>query len=549
MLLSKRSDSKKRNNNNNYFIFTYELLYFECFCMFFLYIFFSLRSFSQPVVFKTINDDDITYVENYVRNDLRELIESNENFNPEHKVFLFGQYAHNPEKFNFNRGEKKLLSALVQHVKNVTDHPTENDGLAIFNAKNNKKIISTFDTYLCATTIGTIFGRRSSIKFATKKEEGQDEMFKNLISKGKFLFDSFKLKECVPFSDDLFELKVDATKISGSIRCIFCDDAAVNKIVKVNRGYSINSSFWVMSNLKGHIMKCHISEPKKRQRKHQPATTNNANPLQIKDDVDDGVIDDLDHNATTIELEISPVASNSIENCDTTDVQDLIDQLHTQIWTQNVRLENMKQQNTETKSQFFVVDNGAIEVFPMDPNGDCVFSALAHQVFCVKIRSPDHQDLTRKLRKETVQFIKENFDSFEMELRGRVLENDLNEEAESIRNKCHDFLHHCLPEEKECWGGIESIKAISQMYQVNIVVINDDGTCNLPIRFHSKKTRTIMIGYSSAGDSNSRNHYDSIASISDFLMVKFSADLMKKEVQRQKFYDEAIQGMSIDLRD
>lgn len=511
--------------------------YFEFFC-----IFSSFRSFSQPLVFKTIDSDDIAYVENYVRNDLRELIEMNENFDPEHKVFVFGKYASHPENFSFNRGEKKLINALVEHVKQVVD----SDGFAMFNPKNKTKVKSTLNAYLCDTGIGSIFGRQNSISLANKKPEDADEMLKKLISKGKHLFDSFKLERCAVFSDNLFELKRDEGKIGASIRCIFCDDNAVNNVVKVNRAHSNTGDFWVMSNLKSHILRFHCSKQLKKQQKQQKIPKMKTNGAQIVDDFDDDLIgtttDNSDSNGTIVELVINPV-----------DTHDLVEQLQTQIWTQNLRLENMAQQNTETKFDFFVdktaSKHGKIEAFQIDPDGDCVFAALAHQIFCVKIRSSQHHDFTRNLRKEVVQFIKDNFNSYEFELRGRVFEIDSNKSDKNIQKKCHFFLNDYLPKEKVCWGGIESIKAISQMYEVNVVVINDDGTCNLPIKFDPTKKCTIMIGYSSNGHNNNRNHYDSIASISDFFQTNFSTELIHTDMQQQNFFSGAIQKMPIELED
>lgn len=480
---------------------------------------FSLCSFSNALVFKSITNEDIAFIQQYVRTELHEKIAIDQNFNPAHKVFLFGGFASNSDKFCFNRGEEKLIAALIAHVKKEVDDPVENAGLWKFHPPMNKKILSNMNHYLCSTTIGTIFGYSVNIKqpIVTKS---LNELREELASKVKKIFDSLDTKRHVQFSEGLITVTECGPKISGTIQCVFCEEDSAKKSVKVFRHSSSTGAHWVLSNLTTHIKKYHSVaqlQNKKRQEQHE----------------------------TTIDLEITPILLDSVDEQKQETIEvDLVDQLYTQLWTQNMRLENAVSQEADNTYNFYTDGERSIEACRINGDGNCLFASLTHQLFYYKINSAEHQSATAELRIKTVQFIKDNFDSFENELKGRVLEvKNVLQKTENMRKECQFFLNTCLPKGKKCWGGIETIKAVSQIHKTNIIVVHDDGTCHLPVRYNSIYERCLLIAYSSVGDKIARNHYDSIANVHVSLVDEFSKTLINNEVQRCKFMDEAKEGM------
>lgn len=111
-------------------------------------------------MFKSIDDEDITYIQNYIRQKLlRTLNLADENcrgspksqpLSEEEKRDLFGQYSSCPSEFEFQRGEIKLIKAMVSHVKKIADS-TEGDSkrLHYFRLQNRNlsQLSSTMDRF------------------------------------------------------------------------------------------------------------------------------------------------------------------------------------------------------------------------------------------------------------------------------------------------------------------------------------------------------------------------------------------------------------------
>lgn len=74
-----------------------------------------------------------------------------------------------------------------------------------------------------------------------------------------------------------------------------------------------------------------------------------------------------------------------------------------------------------------------------------------------------------------------------------------------------NFLQNELPNEST-WGGGESIKAVHEMNGVNILTINENGSCIFsPNGFDKQLTQTVVLAYRIDERSpNKCNHYDSV---------------------------------------
>lgn len=72
---------------------------------------------------------------------------------------------------------------------------------------------------------------------------------------------------------------------------------------------------------------------------------------------------------------------------------------------------------------------------------------------------------------------------------------------------------------KGTWGGVESLKAVNQMYMFNILVINELGTCSFVNGFEKSFGRNLFLAFRNClvGVGNvsnvHRNHYDSVVKI------------------------------------
>lgn len=91
----------------------------------------SLCGFTDALSIKSVDDEDIDYVQNFIRDKLLERISTIYEISESDYVFFFGQtFLSNPAQFEFDRGERKQLKAIVSYVKSVVDRP-EGDNIGI----------------------------------------------------------------------------------------------------------------------------------------------------------------------------------------------------------------------------------------------------------------------------------------------------------------------------------------------------------------------------------------------------------------------------------
>lgn len=66
----------------------------------------------------TINEDDVNYIEDFVRNRLHPILESKSK-ESKHNSMFYGRFVENPKEFIFSSTEKMMIKMLVEHVKNI----------------------------------------------------------------------------------------------------------------------------------------------------------------------------------------------------------------------------------------------------------------------------------------------------------------------------------------------------------------------------------------------------------------------------------------------
>lgn len=168
-----------------------------------------------------------------------------------------------------------------------------------------------------------------------------------------------------------------------------------------------------------------------------------------------------------------------------------------------------------------IVESTAIKVVKSPAEGNCLFTSLAHQLNGFKMNSRMMKTDRDKLRADVVKYIKNNYELFKSQIKGRVYDNIEDQKRKgtfqginSMENECKFFLNHLLPKNKY-WGGCETLKAVSEMHEVNIIIMREEGQCEIVCRFDQPFNRTIIVVHVFFNDENEeRNHFDSVSDIS-----------------------------------
>lgn len=139
------------------------------------------------------------------------------------------------------------------------------------------------------------------------------------------------------------------------------------------------------------------------------------------------------------------------------------------------------------------------------------------------------------MRAEAVEHIKSNYESYKFAIQGHVY--DIEDEKQrngipttdlDIEKECLFLLNNCLSKNR-CWTGPETMNALSIIYKVNIVVINENGPVHIP-HSHDKTQydNTILLAHRIASSTEqSRNHYDSVTDISSDAIYSIAQTLSK----------------------
>lgn len=234
----------------------------------------------------------------------------------------------------------------------------------------------------------------------------------------------------------------------------------------------------------------------------------------------------------SVESDVLKVEKESASN---EQLEFLIDSFYTQLFSRNMCNKNGVIKNEE-QTKVLIADYTArskeskplIKICETEGNGNCLFAALTHQIFHPKMNSTEHKEMIKKLRGDVIEYILKNLEYFKHDLKNRMLEDatfhfDSNEFEANITIFVKEKLS-----QNGYWGGQETLEAVSLLYHVNILIVNDDGTCNLGNRFNTNYSVAIIISFRSQGSRNlKRNHYDTVAEMSDSLMKKFAVSAME----------------------
>lgn len=517
---------------------------------------------------------------------------------------FYGLYHAKKDKFRFLPGEKIMLKRIADYVKNFNPDDdnlnqykppkkykiSRKDTCRLFGGiyygkkKYFKKYHGQFDDMVHDIEQQTeTINREQQLPLRSKllciAKEKYESKYPNLSGKDYL-------------NVNMVQVVKNGNRITGTVQCIFC--SAEKKIKSITIQYDDKydgSHYWNFSNLFKHFKrhtsigdaeinydeilvqtddqceKCTdyetLDDVKKEHIDDNVYTE--MNDEDKFEEVDVIVLDKTDLNSSGEIIAEEPFVSSNVENVQDTsnsgseisqcvtdlDINSIEFALFEQVSRQNLILTKTLYSNSEKKHSMNFILNGnetKIEIVKIRGDGSCLYSSTAHQIFKHKVNSINHKKATKSLRADVVSYIIINMKDFLYDIAGRIQE----EEEESLgfvktkwcnikEDDCIKFVKNRLVKDN-FYGGSESVKAITYMHNINVMVINEMGPPYFPLGFNANYHKTIFIAYRLKPNSNDvRNHYDSVAEVNTkilFDVVKVVIDSeVKKEVNNHEIME------------
>lgn len=509
-----------------------------------------MNGFGNALSFKSITDDDIQYCENEIKkngesieNQLNDSAHMNCEINKQYLVQTFGSFSENPSQFHFLRGEISLIKQLVDHVKNIVDENGPNTGLERFKYKNKQARKARCKQRLQSNEESKQSNPNNLIQQTTEPDaanaqedyistqnSGTKILSSSLFSRVKICLDSYQLADLdvEQLDESIVTVQYENNKIVGKIVCIICPKKTPKKVF-----YDQKSGHWVITNFQKHLQNSHKLVPAIPARKQQKfdneidsiGTKNN----ESKDNETDPNLINSEHLEHKIinEFESDSLKSDAIEDEDNDNW--LYHQLTAQI---NVIMEAVLSNGEEEDAMIFKLNGEMVNLTVVNilGNGNCLFAAIVHQLWQYPVNSTQHKNATEQLRSKVVDYILANFESFQFNLRDRVYESKSANEISDMAAECKSYVRNVLSRNGH-YGGFETIKAVAEMYKVNVLTFIEGEECS----FYSttkipNKTITLAWRNGLACDGQQiKNHYDSVYDVKPDYLLKISESVVYKQ--------------------
>lgn len=483
-------------------------------------------------------------------------------------VYFVGEYFVGTEaNFEFNLGERTQLLKVAEYTKSMRNEQHKATGVKRKRDEDGKQVLLSSEIAYIPCLNGWLFKKQMntstslSDKMSSENPAGasqhKNDLFNTMANtiKQQVNKDEWKLVEGSLKDDLVSVIEHKNGNIGGLIRCIFCDMGEKRKSISISTKTVIGPKgkkiYWVKSNFAEHI-KSHMS---KGMPKISEIATKNPEPRSSMDKLKDVSHNDNDYGA---ELTNHIFKTNENEKTDKNmpagdivthtipvfDQNTLYAQISKQI--QNVSIRTM---NIDQSDMSFKIDGHqrCLKIIPMKPNGSCFFNAIVHQLDpSIALNSDKFESNVMKLRQECVAYIEENFDYFRRQLKNRVFDEEYEELSESqIEIKCKDFLSNELPE-STCWGGCESIIAVSDLKSVNILIFNEDGEIQCGNKLNASYNRTICIAYRLESNADCDDDYETIE---EFTICDGELEKTTETIQNRNHYDSVSCIVDKDIYD
>lgn len=484
-----------------------------------------------------MDDSDIDSVENYIKfNALKNATDALEQsiegdfesvsfcLQDDQMTDIFGEiHASNPSKFKFERGDRIRIRCLVDYVKDIVDGDGNLKGLGHF------EIIET-----------SIFSLRNSKKKSTTKPTKSIEELKSELHRR--VLDILKTNGIHIDATDDNMVEIEPNGIFGLVHCIACKES-LKKNPKPKRVYyksKANSGFWVVANFDGHLKRVHKSIVSTAMKEKKGTKTVKVEPIctiEYESNSKDTGISNVQSTQNEIEIHndtITPAGTESIEKefldiieIDSEAESSKLDEIDKhkiaipyvqQISAQITRMVTSVIMNGDAQTQMnFQLKNDIVRtlsVVKMPADGNCLFSALSHQQYQNPSTSKEHSRDTSQLRADVCNYILngENFPKFQYQLKDRVYELKAKAEIYDMEEECKQYVRNVLSKSGE-WGGMETIKAASEIFESNIIVIQENESCYITRSAEKTFDRTIIIAYRYMHTASGLRlcHYDSVS--------------------------------------
>lgn len=474
-----------------------------------------------------------------MRSDMMSILEAkcqkrNQELNEDDMLNFFGLYANNTNKFQFMGGERKLLLRMVEYLKGKIQ--TEPDHFS-----DNLHKISPKDTVL--TSAGLFFGAKE--KNDSNQSRQPHNMKGDLYRQLKQLCDSSKLQPVHLVSEDNITIVNAGNRIRADVICPFCPqntpENQTPKTVSVQSFISnSNAMYWTLSNFKKHL-KQHNGGEKLHKRIKVEQNCESEITNAIGDNGNDDSNDKENDKPELMETTVTCTDYSSFENQVYAQLSNQILEMSKIVLTNNNAVENMA----------FILNNKAkfIQVTKILGDGNCLYSSFSHQIFGHEVKSDDMKKSAEDLRASCVKHIKMNFDRYYQILRGRVYENyemsgdNTKLTDDLMATECESFLNDELPL-KKCYGGAESISAISEMYKVNVLCFAEKAEFFFCLGFNPEYRKTVCLAYRLGAKVKGKyhhNHYDSVTGIQSDILYDCSKELCRLMYDKEEVKDEFIE--------
>lgn len=514
--------------------------------------YFSRCNFSNRLNFESLTEDEIDQVEQFVREKgldfaqkkLQKKIECHEEIllHDEQLIDYFGEtYASNPSNFRFEIGDRKLIRIFRDHL---IEQQNEKGAkyMRRFRKKPDRKNPKRFKLDERTCTLKT--ENEQSVNDGENFDDA-DDVYCQKLSAGLFervrnYMETFDIDKSIieKINPNIVSVKIAEGLVIAGVFCAVCqNDETKKRKSKAKRVFykdGEGSNYWVLSNFGQHLKSVHklksclpecesLDDAKKTDAN---VISMNSGTKKIHDFASsvDIKADDTENNTPTVanddklalahnfSVEYDDVKVDPSYNAISSDSNVMFDQITSQIMKM---VKATLSHSDATKQMFFELFEGesrSLKVAVIRADGSCLFSSIAHQLFTEKIRSKEHIEATKQLRKSVVEYISSHYSSFRFELRGRVYEEIDPNAIDDMEKECKDILKNYLPMDY-FWGGTETLKAIQEMHHVNILIFNENAPCYFFNHFNEANTKTLILAFRYS-NGNDRDHYDSVCDMS-----------------------------------
>lgn len=462
-----------------------------------------MNSFSSLLTLKNINEDVLKDLQKFVKEELAGLLADEYNLLHEDQdvkdnIHFFGIFAAKPENFRFLPGERFAILELGKYASSIDDVREWNAGTLVAERIFRSKTVQL--------PIGTFFGK-SIIKKAAATSMTSDELQGSLMPKLQKLI--LMVDPAINFEERKVEMNIEVQKKSGkTLICLFCLDKGAKdkkKYIQFDVPPNSTTGYWNPTNFKRHL-----------QKKHMNANANNPHNDSVEVSKTSTTIASTPKNtviaSTPKNTLIAPKPNNSVIASTPNNtviaatsklsriIRSLEDMIYQQFSEQNLRILQATMTHKIKKYSMKYELNRALhqlKIMRIDKDGSCLFSSISQQLSCCKPNTDDHRELTDNLREKAIEYMGNNLDVVMHAIEGRILEDREAEGNKSTRvteNDCLNFINNELSK-IDCWGGVESMQAISIIHKVNILVFNESERFYFPLGFKTKFEKTVMIAY------------------------------------------------------